>query len=432
MVDETHDPARRSWVRSAQNHRDFPLQNLPLGIFLPPSGGAPRGGIAIGDQVLDLAETRLPGSAADLAELCAGRDLNALLALGADARRSLRHAVFRLLAEGQNSRSTAVLHPQISCRMQVPATVGDYTDFYAGIHHARNVGKQFRPDAPLLPNYRHIPIGYHGRASTLGVGGEVYRPSGQTMRPGSQSPVFGPTAALDYEVELGFWVGAGNRQGSSVPISRAGEHLAGISLLNDWSARDIQRWEYQPLGPFLAKSFATTLSPWIVTMEALAPFRCAQPPRPAEDPTLLPYLSDPGDLKSGSFALSIETFFQSVEMTRRNQPAIRLASVGMEALYWTPAQLLAHHTSNGCALRPGDLLGSGTISGQTIESYGSLLELTQDGRVPITLPDGTALGYLRDGDTIELRAQASAEGFVSIGFGACRATVQQAMSNLDY
>ncbi|MBV9118474.1 MAG: fumarylacetoacetase [Acetobacteraceae bacterium] len=425
-VDHTHDPGLRSWVASANGHPDFPIQNLPLGVFAPP-GGAPRGGVAIGDMILDLGALRdaglLDGAARVACEAGAGPTLNALLALGAGPRRALRAAVSGLLAEGAAERP-ALLHRAADCAPHMPARVGDYTDFYAGIHHATNAGRLFRPDSPLPPNYKFVPIGYHGRASSLrpsGIG--VRRPDGQRKRPDQAEPSFGPCERLDYELELGVWVGPGNALGTPVPIGRAHEHIGGYCLLNDWSARDLQAWESQPLGPFLTKSFHTTISPWIVTPEALAPFRSAQPSRPAGDPAPLPYLLDEADQRTGALDLELEALLLTQAMRARGTAPHRLSLGTALNLYWTPAQLLAHHASNGCNLDAGDLLGTGTISSPTPDGQGSLIEMTQGGREPVRLPSGEARRFLEDGDEVILRARARRGGFVPIGFGECRGIV---------
>jgi fumarylacetoacetase len=429
VVDATHDPGRRSWVVSAGGHPDFPIQNLPLGIFGPP-GGPPRAGIAIGDDILDLAAAVAAGlfwGEAERAALAAtGPALNGLLALGAGPRRALRARLFELLAEGapEQAEVAPLLYRAADCTMHLPAMIGDYTDFYAGIHHATNVGKLFRPDNPLLPNYKWVPIGYHGRASTVQPSGTpVRRPSGQRKRPDEPVPSFGPCRNLDYELELGIWIGPGNEPGSPLPIGQAAAHVAGYSLLNDWSARDLQAWEYQPLGPFLAKSFATTVSPWIVTSEALAPFRTAQPTRPDGDPAPLGYLLDEADQGAGALDIELEVLLLTQRMRAERRQPHRLSAGSTRHMYWTVAQMVAHHTSNGCSLRPGDLFGSGTISAPTRDGYGSLLEITRGGREPVTLPDGETRTFLEDGDELVLRARARREGAAPIGFGECRAVV---------
>ena len=428
-ADHTNDPSLSSWVPGAAGHSDFPIQNLPFGVF-GPLAGAPRGGIAIGDHILDLRALHEAGLLDEEAQAalgaCTGPTLNGFLAQGAGPRRALREAVSALLQEGSDERPH-LLHKAADCIMYVPAVIGDYTDFYAGIHHATTVGKLFRPDAPLMPNYKWVPIGYHGRASSVRVPGEVRRPNGQRKPAGETVPTFGPSRNLDYELELGVWVGPGNAPGAPVPIGDASQHIAGYCLLNDWSARDIQGWEYQPLGPFLAKSFCTTISPWIVTPEALAPFRAAQPPRPEGDPAPLPHLHDPVDQAVGALALELEVLLLTPGMRKQKLGPHRLSIGSSLDLYWTPAQLLAHHASNGCNLNPGDLLGSGTISGPTPDSCGSLLEITQGGRAPITLPSGEERRFLEDGDEVVLRARAKRPGAATIGFGECRGLVIPAL-----
>jgi fumarylacetoacetase len=425
-LDQTHDPGLRSWVASANGHPDFPIQNLPLGVFSP-LAGAPRGGIAIGEMILDLRALHdaklLDGEAQAACHLCTGPTLNPLLAAGATPRRALRAAVGALLAEGAKERPE-LLHRAADCTLCLPAQIGDYTDLYAGIHHATNVGKLFRPDDPLLPNYKWVPIGYHGRASSIRPSGsEVRRPNGQRKYPDRDEPSFGPTERLDYELELGIWVGPGNALGTPIPIDEAACHIAGYCLLNDWSGRDFQAWEYRPLGPFLAKNFHTTNSPWIVTPEALAPFRAAQPKRPDGDPQPLPYLWDEADQQGGALDLELEVLLLTPAMREQKMVPHLLSRGSALNLYWTPAQLLTHHASNGCNLQPGDLLGSGTISSPTPDGYGSLLEITRGGREKVRLPTGETRGFLEDGDEVILRAHAHRDGYVSVGFGECRGMV---------
>jgi fumarylacetoacetase len=422
-LDETHDPRATSWVESANGHADFPLQNLPLGVFSPP-GGAARIGIAIGDLILDVAASGLRGLDDATGAALRSDTLNALLALPPASRQALRCAAFRLLRHDSADRDAAVLHKAARCTLHLPARIGDYTDFYVGIHHATNVGRVFRPDNPLLANYKHVPIGYHGRASSVRPSGVGFRrPTGQLHTLGAAGPVFAPCARLDYELELGIWIGAGNAPGAPIPIGAAGDRIAGFCLLNDWSARDIQAWEYQPLGPFLAKSFATTVSPWVVTPEALAPFRMAQPPRPDGDPAPLPYLWDEADQQNGGLDVALEALMLTPAMAARAMPPHRIALSHARHMYWTAAQLVAHHSSNGCDLRPGDLFGSGTLSAPDADGLGSLLELTRNGTVPVELPSGETRGFLEDGDEIVLRAHARREGATGIGFGECRARV---------
>ena len=425
QTDETHDPALASWVQSANGHRDFPVQNLPFGVFSP-ERQRPRIGVAIGDMILDLSACADAGLLPEPARDAAGEEcLNGLMALPAADRRALRTRLSGLLLDdAQRPRLEAFLHRAADCMLHLPARIGDYTDFYVGIHHARNVGRQFRPDNPLLPNYRYVPIGYHGRASSIRPSGEpVVRPTGQRKPPDADEPVVSPTVRLDYELEMAVWIGRGNELGTSIPIGKAADHIAGFCLLNDWSARDLQAWEYQPLGPFLAKSFHSTISPWVVTPEALAPFRIAQPARSTDDPSPLPYLTDEQDQAHGALAISLEVHLASAAMREQGLAPVRLSSGPASNMYWTVQQIVTHHASNGCNLRTGDLLGTGTISAPTRDGYGSLLELTSGGKEPIALPTGEMRAFLEDGDEVTLRATASAEGRVAIGFGECRALV---------
>jgi fumarylacetoacetase len=430
-LDDTHDPDLMSWVSSANGHTDFPIQNLPLGVFSPPGAG-PRGGVAIGDMILDLsraAASSLMGGAQAAAVAGAASALNDLLGMPPSERRALRRRLSALLTIGSADRALvqAWLYPSADCTMHLPARIGDYTDFYAGIHHAMNLGRLFRPDSPLMPNYKHVPIGYHGRASSVRASGTpVRRPSGQRLPPGAAAPVFGPTQRLDIELELGVWIGQGNALGEPIDIAVADDHIAGLCLLNDWSARDLQAWEYQPLGPFLAKNFMTTVSPWIVTAEALAPFRIAQPKRSDGDPAPLPYLLDPADQAAGAYAIALEVVIQTPAMRQAGLQPVRLSSGPAANLYWTLAQLVTHHASGGCDLNPGDLLGTGTISTPDDSGLGSFLELTRGGQQPITLPGGDTRTFLQDGDTIGLAGRAVAEGFVSIGFGSCLGVIEPA------
>jgi len=429
-VDETHDPARRSWVASANGHADFPIQNLPLGVFSTAADPTPRVGVAIGDAVLDLAAARATGvfsaDADEAAGLASGPTLNEFFTAGALPRRVLRRRLVELLSDGapETARLDNALHPAGACTMHLPAAIGDYTDFYAGIHHALNVGRQFRPDQPLLPNYKYVPIGYHGRSSSIVASGTpVRRPLGQRKPPADPAPTFGPSRRLDYELELGVWIGRGNALGEPIPIAQAADHVAGVCLLNDWSARDIQAWEYQPLGPFLAKNFATSISPWVITPEALAPFRIAQPPRPEGDPAPLPYLLDARDQAEGALDLELEVLLQTPCLTARGLPPHRLALSNARHLYWTIAQLVTHHASNGCNLRPGDLLGSGTISASPPDGCGSLLETTEGGKTPIQLASGSTRTFLEDGDEVIIRGRARRDGFATIGLGEVRGTI---------
>lgn len=428
-IDETHAPDLGSWVEGADTHPDFPIQNLPLGVFSV-DGQVPRGGIAIGAMILDLAALAhsglLEGEALAAAKAASGPTLNPLLALGTGPRRALRRAVSALLAKGSPKQPdvTPLLVPAHRAEMHLPARVGDYSDFYVGIHHAAEVGALFRPEQPLLPNYKHIPIGYHGRASTIRPSGSpVIRPNGQTRGADGDLPRFGPTQRLDFELELGLWIGPGNTQGQPIPLAQAWEHMGGLTLLNDWSARDIQAWEYQPLGPFLSKSFHTTVSPWIVTTEALAPFRIAQPPRAEADPGVLPYLQDAKDQDKGALALDLEVTLSSAAMRARGEEPQVLSHTQACAMYWTLGQMVAHHTVNGCALESGDLLGTGTLSGPEPGSKGSLLEITRGGAQPLQLPREETRTFLEDGDEVVLKGRFMAEGRRSIGFGECRGVI---------
>jgi fumarylacetoacetase len=437
-LDATHDSKAQSWVESANPAgSDFPIQNLPFGVFRRRDAGAEaRVGVAIGDRILDLAGARSEGllagdrAAAGLrlaADACASNSLNALMALGTSPRKALRerlHAMLRHDAPASDRRAVSRhLIAQAKVDMLLPAAVGDYTDFYASIFHATNVGRLFRPDHPLLPNYKFIPIGYHGRASSLvATGTPVRRPSGQT-RDGDADPTFGPSRALDYELELGFFVSGGNRLGESIPIGEAEEHIFGICLVNDWSARDMQAWEYQPLGPFLAKSFATSLSPWVVTMEAVAPFRAPAFARAEGDPAPLPYLFDQHDQENGGLDLWLQVSLVSARMREAGIAPVVLGQSNFRDMYWTMAQMLTHHASNGCNLRAGDLLASGTASGADKTARGCLLELTARGQNLVTLPTGEQRKFLEDGDEIILQGFCERDGFRRIGLGSCRGTV---------
>jgi fumarylacetoacetase len=429
VIDATHDMQLMSWVESANDIRtDFPPQNLPIGVYRR-GAGERRVGVGIGEMILDVGEARklglLDGDAADAAVVCRGR-LNDLMALGRSHWNALRGKLSELvradtaLGKRAAAKADALLVPQGDVVMHLPAHIGDYTDFYASITHATNVGSMFRPDNPLLPNYKWVPIGYHGRASSIVVSGTpVRRPSGQTKGDQAVSPTFGPSARLDYELEVGLFVGPGNALGTPVPISEAGAQIFGLCLLNDWSARDIQAWEYQPLGPFLAKNFATSISPWIVTTAALAPFRAPRSDRATDDPQPLAYLDDPRDRAEGAFDVTLEVYLQSRAMHEQAQAPVRLSRASLADMYWTPAQLLAHHASNGCNLVPGDLLGSGTVSGAAKDARGCLLELTWRGSEPITLPSGEVRRFLEDGDIVTLKGFCERPGFRRIGFGEC-------------
>jgi fumarylacetoacetase len=419
------DSRALSWVESANDPgTDFPIQNLPFGVFVsPPTCSI---GVAIGDRILDLsrcAETGLlSGLSQESIHACLAPVLNPLMSLGRDHWSPLRGRIIELLRTGSPHQSSVepLLVPIYEATMALPANIGDYSDFYASIHHATNVGRLFRPDNPLLPNYKYVPIGYHGRASSIIISGTpVHRPNGQTKDAAAPAPGFGPSRMLDYELEVGFFVGPGNALAHPIPIRAAEDHIFGLCLLNDWSARDIQSWEYQPLGPFLAKSFATSISPWIVTMEALAPFRAPAYERPEGDPEPLPYLNSENDRKQGGIDLMLEVYIKS----RQLDAPMRLSRGNLRDLYWTPAQLLTHHASNGCNLRPGDLLASGTVSGPRPEARGCLLELTRRGADPIRLPTGEMRKFLEDGDEVIFHGYCQREGYPRIGFGECRGTI---------
>ncbi|CAM3665126.1 fumarylacetoacetase [Polaromonas hydrogenivorans] len=430
-LNETHDPALRSWVESAnQATNDFPLQNLPFAVFRRQgSGEAFRGGVAIGEQILDLAlaaaSGAFTGEAAGALQAASGETLNTLMALGQPSWSALRLALSRALREGaaEQARLAACLVPQSDAEFAVPARIGDYTDFYTSVHHATNIGRQFRPDNPLLPNFKWIPIGYHGRASSIKVSGQTFpRPVGQTLPPGATEPTFGPCKRLDYELELGVFMGSGNALGERIAITDAEASVFGLCLLNDWSARDIQAWEYQPLGPFLSKNFATTISPWIVTLEALAPYRVPFT-RPEGDPQPLPYLDAPANWAQGAMDVQLEVLLQTQAMRDAGEDAARLSRTSYRHAYWTVAQMVAHHTVNGCNLQPGDLLGTGTLSGPTLDEAGALIELTVGGKQLLTLPNGQTRGYLEDGDAVVLRGWCEKAGAARIGFGECVGTV---------
>ncbi|MGX9672581.1 fumarylacetoacetase [Mycobacterium sp. HM-7] len=432
-LDFTHDPGRRSWVASAGSDSDFPLQNLPFGVVAGPDAD-PSGVVRIGDMVLDLsglaASGLLTGEAQVAAEAAAQGTLNALFALGSGPRAALRRALHVLLAAGAQHQQTVAgfLTPLHDVDVLLPARIGDYTDFYVGIHHASNIGALFRPDAPLLPNYKWVPIGYHGRASSVRVSGTpVTRPHGQLKTAEMSAPVLAPTRRLDFELELGVWIGPGNRPGEPVRLDEAQSHVAGYCLLDDWSARDVQAWEYQPLGPFLAKSFATTVSPWVITPDALAPFRIPVD-RPEGDPAPLSYLDSPPHRAGGGLDIELQALIRTAKMREDGSPPYRISRSSSRHMYWSVAQMVAHHTSNGCNLQPGDLLGTGTLSGPEAGSEGSLMELSRGGTAPITLPNGETRTFLEDGDEVMLTARAQRPGAAAIGFGECVAVVQSAIT----
>jgi fumarylacetoacetase len=426
-LDETHDASIQSWVASARSHPVFPLQNLPFGVFSP-RGAEPRAGVAIGDEIFDLKHAYeaglIKGDAEEAAALLSGATLNPLMASPRKARVALRKRLYALLAEGgeRGARDMAsrLMHQAAECTMHLPAAIGSYTDFFCGIHHAYNGGVRNQRNPPLLPNYKYVPVAYHSRASSIVVSGTpVRRPDGQRKRADEAAPTFGPARNLDFELELGVWIGPGNALGEPIPIARAGEHIVGVCMLNDWSARDVQAWEYQPLGPFLSKNFTTTISPWVVTMEALAPFSQAQAPRPEGDPKPLDYLWDERDQASGALDVKIEALIRTQAMRVKDMPAHRLSSSNVNHVYWTLAQMVAHHTCGGCNLQAGDIFGSGTISAPDRSGWGSLSELSEDGRLRIELPSGETRTFLEDGDELILRASAEREGFATIGFGDC-------------
>ncbi|MFY9836623.1 MAG: fumarylacetoacetase [Xanthobacteraceae bacterium] len=407
-LDETHDPHRRSFVESANIHGcDFPIQNLPFGAFRTAPDGQPRVGVAIGDQILDVsaAAALLDGLAAAAAKACSAPFLNPLMALGAQAWSALRLALSReLRADGdRDMRLRPFLTPMTHVEMSVPVAFRNFTDFFASIFHATNAGRLFRPDNPLSPNYKYVPVAYHSRASSVRIGGiPVKRPTGQRKGPDGPSS-FAPSRLLDFELELGAFVGTASELGRGVAIGEAANTIFGYCLLNDWSARDIQAWESQPLGPFLGKNFATTISPWVVTADALAPFHTAAFARPKGDPAPLPHLDDAKDRAEGGLDITLEAYLLTEVMRRDGLPPFRLTQSAFSQMYWTQAQMIAHHTSNGCNLEIGDLLGSGTVSGPELSSWASLLELTARGANPITLPNGEKRSFIEDGDEIILR-----------------------------
>jgi len=432
QLNETHDPELRSWVTSAHaTGTDFPIQNLPFAIFRRKGSAEPlRGGVAIGDQIVDLAELAqarpFSGRAAEALAAGSHGTLNALMALGPAHWSALRLALSRALRAGAHEQATVqvCLAPQAQVEYALPARIGDYTDFYTSIYHATNVGRLFRPDNPLMPNYKWVPIGYNGRASSVMVSGQNFaRPCGQLKAPDAAAPVLGASRRLDIELELGVFIGQANALGEPVPMAEAEDHVFGICLLNDWSARDIQGCEYQPLGPFLSKNFATTISPWIVTLEALAPYRTAFE-RPAGDPAPLPYLDSARNQSAGAFDIQLSVGLQTPRMRAQDAAAeATICRTSYRHAYWTVAQMVTHHSVNGCNLQPGDLLGTGTLSGPTIDQAGALLELTMGGKHPIQLPGGEARTFLEDGDAVVLRGWCEKAGHARIGFGECRGQV---------
>jgi fumarylacetoacetase len=435
-LDETHDPARRSFVETANEpETDFPIQNLPLGVFSTKADATPRIGVGIGDQVFDLKKAvgnseRLTAS---IREALQELTLNRLFSLGTGALRDLRRAVANMLDQGASGNDTRrhaaeLLTPIEACTLHLPTRVSNYTDFYAGIYHARAAGALLTPENPLPQNYKWVPIAYHGRASSVQVGhGAVRRPLGQ--RPpavAGEPPSFGPCERLDFELEMGFYLAGGNRLGKPIPIAEAAQDIAGFTLLNDWSARDIQRWEMFPLGPFLSKSFGTSVAPWVVTSDALAPFRVGVLPRPDGDPRPLPYLHDAADQANGGLDVHLQVLLSTAKMRGAGEPAAQILTSNAKYLYWTPAQMVAHHTVNGCNLQPGDLIGTGTISGPSPAELSSMLEFTTAGTKPVVLANGEKRGFLEDGDEISFRGRCSRDGFVSIGFGSCTGRIEAA------
>ncbi len=428
QLNETHDPARRSFVDSANApDSDFPIQNLPFGVFRPAAGMPSRVGVAIGDRILDVAAAAasFDGLAAEAAAACAAPHLNHLMSLGPQASSALRLALSRGLSADRGDNSLRQhLTPMAQAEIALPVAIGDFTDFYASVFHATNAGRAFRPDNPLLPNYKYVPVAYHGRASSVRVSGTpVKRPQGQRKRADQDVPSYGPSRNLDFELELGFYIGAPTELGETVPVAEAAELIFGFCLLNDWSARDVQAFEYQPLGPFLGKNFATTVSPWVVTQEALAPFHVAAFARPQGDPAPLPHLDDAADRAQGGLDITLEAYMSTAAMRRAGTAPLRLTQTSFATMYWTVAQMVAHHTSNGCNLLTGDLIGSGTISGPEKGSWGSLLELSARGREPIAMPGGEQRGFIEDGDEIIFRGFAEKPGYPRIGFGECRAVI---------
>lgn len=436
LLNETHDIQLTSWVESANHGSDFPIQNLPFAIFRRKGSNENfRGGVAIGDQIVDMAAaartTFFDQAALQAIQAASESSLNHLMGMGKSASTALRLPLSRALRTGSDAQAylQRCLIAQSDVEYDLPCRIGDYTDFYTSIHHATAVGKLFRPDAPLLPNYKWMPIGYHGRTSTIGISGQTFpRPVGQTKAAEADKPSFGPSRRLDYELELGVFFGAGTQLGDRINIAQAEEHIFGLCLLNDWSARDIQAWEYQPLGPFLAKNFASTISPWVVTLEALAPYRvnCT---RPADDPEPLAYLVSDFNSRNGAIDIQLDCWLQTEKMRHSGEPATRLSGSSYRHAYWTAAQMVAHHSVNGCAMRPGDLLGTGTQSGPQREEAGSMLELTNGGRDRLTLPNGETRSFLEDGDTIVMRGFCAREGAARIGFGEVTSTILPAKPN---
>ena len=431
LLNETHDPKLTSWVESAnQSGCDFPIQNLPFAVFrIKGSEESFRGGVAIGNQVLDLAAVKntgvFSGMALNAIEACSNDELNTFMNMGIDTWSALRSALSKALASGSSAQGKLenCLVTQANVEYALPCNIGDYTDFYTSIHHATSVGKKFRPDNPLLPNYKWVPIGYHGRSSSIEVSGSDFkRPKGQTKAPTATEPSFGPCKRLDYEMEIGVFIGNGNALGDPITIDNAENHVFGICLFNDWSARDIQGWEYQPLGPFLSKNFASTISPWIVTTEALAPYKTSWT-RNEADPQPMPYLESEQNRASGSFDIQLQVLLETEQMRKAQEAPTQMSQSNFKDSYWTVAQMVSHHTVNGCNLRSGDMFGSGTQSGPKPEEAGSMLELSNAGSEPISLPNGEKRTFLEDGDTVIMKGWCVKEGAARIGFGLVEATI---------
>jgi fumarylacetoacetase len=431
LINETHDINLTSWVESANvDNCDFPIQNLPFAEFRRKgSDEAFRGGVAIGDQVIDLAKLSklnvLTGDAKTAADAASEATLNTFMGLGKQYWSALRLALSKALRAGSDHQQALsdTLVAQSDIEFSLPCRIGDYTDFYTSIYHATAVGSLFRPDNPLLPNYKWVPIGYHGRSSSIDVSGQTFhRPKGQTKAPDAEVPSFGPCKRLDYELELGIYLGKGNALGDAIAIENAENHVFGFCVFNDWSARDLQAWEYQPLGPFLAKNFASTVSPWIVTTEALAPYRTSWT-RDENDPQPMDYLESKANRDQGAFDIQMDVRIQTQKMRSEGHNPTRVSTSSFKHSYWTVAQMVTHHTVNGCNFMPGDMLGSGTQSGPTHEEAGSLLELSRGGKEKITLSNGEQRSFLEDGDNVIMRGWCEKEGYARIGFGSVESTV---------
>lgn len=431
LLNETHNPALTSWLVTAnQADTDFPIQNLPFAVFKRANiKEAFRGGVAIGDQVIDLTALSNAGIFDDLAqaglEACSAPQLNDYMSMGKATWSALRLALSNALKEGSSVKQKleACLIAQADVEYALPCNIGDYTDFYTSIHHATSVGLKFRPDNPLLPNYKWVPIGYHGRSSSIDVSGRDFkRPSGQTKAPTATEPSFGPCKRLDYELEVGIFIGKGNDLGDAISIDNAEDHVFGLCIFNDWSARDIQGWEYQPLGPFLSKNFASTISPWIVTTEALAPYRSTWT-RVETDPQPMPYLESENNRATGSFDIQLQALIETENMRDKSEEAVQMSQSNFKDSYWTVAQMVTHHTVNGCNLRAGDMFGSGTQSGPNPEEAGSMLELSNAGADPISLPNGEKRTFLEDGDNVIMKGWCQKDGAARIGFGAVSAKI---------